>query len=213
MKRLLILSLALLMLLCGCKAEKNEETAKPAEVVAKAAQDGSIATSELKILSQEKRGDELITCYDPEKYYDLPVRQFDNGVAAFHLETDYSYSELIDELGETGIVATGSATGIREGHLSEANAYTITEFTVDKLYYGEENAAVIRVQECYALASQSGRTFYRCVIGTCKPMRNDSPMLLLLKYQNGVYLPIIDPISLENPTEKGAELLEKLNIQ
>ena len=209
MRRFLIILTVVLLLLIGCAAAEKENAV--ADV--KPAQDGSVATSRVKILSQEKRGEELVTCYDPAMCYELPVRQFETAIAAYHLERDYTSQELTDLLGEDGIVVEGTATGIREGHLSETDAYTITEFAVEAIHYGEENASTVRVRECLSLVSQNGRAFYRCIkAGSCRPLRNDTPVVLILVYENGAYVPIIDPISVEAPSEKGAEILNKFGI-
>lgn len=210
MKRIGILAMIAVLLLsvCGCSAKNAGAEQKGSNY----AQDGSISSEDVRILSQEKIGDELITCYDPTEIYGLPVRQLEEDAVPMMLAGEEPVEALVGQLGEDGIVAIGYASGFREAHTSPSFAYTMTDFSVSELILGEEISSRIRLRECYALTSDDGWSFYRCVTGKCVPLQNEVPVLVMLEWSADHYAPICEPVILSTPTERGRQILEFFRI-
>lgn len=71
-----------------------------------------------------------------------------------------TYSRVMEELGEGGIIAAGYATGKRKSVYNQGSFYTKTSFVVTEVYKGRLKPSTIELHEAYAVLEKMGERYY-----------------------------------------------------
>lgn len=71
-----------------------------------------------------------------------------------------TYSRVMEELGENGIIAAGYATGKRKSVYNQGSYYTKTSFVVTEVYKGRLKPSTIELHEAYAVLEKFGERYY-----------------------------------------------------
>ena len=99
------------------------------------------------------------------------------------------WSEIKNAMGEDGLIVAGSAYGIREGYCDKG--YTLTNFNIQKVYYGNESNSVIKIKERFVARSIEGRNYLYSINGEHTFLKDQQSVILFLAksktIENGYY--------------------------
>ena len=101
------------------------------------------------------------------------------------------WSEIKNAMGEDGLIVAGSAYGIREGYCDKG--YTLTNFNIQKVYYGNELNSVIKIQEQFIASSRDNRNYIYSVTGSHTLLKDHQLVVLFLAKSNELkneYIPV-----------------------
>lgn len=164
---------------------------------------------------------EIHPLYENEKVFFFPDQDFsqikkEENKMMDGLDLPRTYQELMDSLGENGVIVIGHAVGIREAHVA-TNKTTLTDFSVERVLYGNIATSKIKIQESYCPIIKEDTDSYIYYFGNWKTMlKNDRRTLLYLKpskNHEGIYLtcyyelPLPEDYAVYDPTYL-AELLD-----
>ena len=139
----------------------------------------------------EKTEDGYVFCYDPEDLSEWTVYQIERDELTEYAEpSDTNYSDLMIGLGEDGIIVAGKAQGERRSYQekskyaypdSEFDAYTFTEFKIEKVFYGNIEEKVIQIRERYGPVIEKDRVYVQYPVIHKTRLVNDETVLMFLK--------------------------------
>ncbi len=92
-----------------------------------------------------------------------------------------TYSSVMEDIGEDGIIVAGYATGMRESVWSRRGSYTRTDFVVTDVYRGELTEFEIKIRENYAVLEQGGERFFHSRESIKEWLQNDIQVLVFLE--------------------------------
>ncbi len=172
-----ILIIALLISLCGCKATDplyGEDSAKVDTYIEKTEPGDSTEDSPQTAPEPEK----TTLRYEAEDLKGVPLSKATENVT---LSIFYAtFSAVKKGLGETGSIIAGRAFGTRES--PAPNYFTLTSFTVEKVYWGKDVPSEITVIEPYVLRYDEDNNPRILTYGyECDQLENDLPTLLFIQ--------------------------------
>lgn len=92
------------------------------------------------------------------------------------------YSDLMEEIGENGVIAAGYATGMRESFWKQSERYTMTDFVITDVYRGAVAQKNIKIKEDYAVILKGdARVFKGRHSDKFFHLKNDLQVLVFLK--------------------------------
>lgn len=171
MKRFLIwiLMLVVLFSICGCNNSATPES--------------ELLDVESSFKTEQSKGNEEKEPmrFEEKVLYGLPTVDNENAELRPFPET---LEEMLDRLGENGSIAAGYPAGTRESYSDQIA--TLTDFAVEKVYWGAELPAQIKVKEKYALRTDSAGKMYIEERGyDSSRLANDQAALLFLMPSTG----------------------------
>lgn len=129
-------------------------------------------------ISSRKVWGEVVTEHEA---VDLDLYSEKNDDLALYEAPPNTYEDVMAKVGEKGLVVAGRAHGSREGHYETGvDAYTLTSFTVEHVFYGETDTSEIEVVEGYAMIEEEGKTYCYVPSGYTTKLKNDQLVLLYL---------------------------------
>ncbi len=172
-----VLIIVILLSLNGCKATDplyGEESAKVDTYSEKTEPGDSTEDSSQTAPEPEK----TTLRYEAEDLEGVPLSETtDTGMRSIFPAT---LSAMKEELGETGSIIAGRAFGTRES--PAPNNFTLTSFSVEKVYWGKDVPSEITVIERYALRYDEDNNPYLFTYGyECDQLENDQPTLLFIQ--------------------------------
>ena len=143
--------------------------------------------------SVEQIGEDRVTRYEDQDLSKLP--HFKDTMSV-RLPVSTTYEDLMKWVGEDGLIVAGYATGIREGHRN--GAYTLTDFKIQKAYFGNSSTDLLKVQESFVAISEEGRNYIYYSDDELTCLKNDQMVLLCLAETEttGIYWPVYYEIPL-----------------
>ncbi|MBQ3084912.1 MAG: hypothetical protein IJC46_05630 [Clostridia bacterium] len=108
----------------------------------------------------EQVGNETVVTFDLETCAAFPTQTTEDLGTYVTIDEETSYSDLMEWIGEDGIIVAGYVTGLRESHTSDYQlGYTLTKFQITDLYYGDAPSE-IRIKEPYCLKADENNEWY-----------------------------------------------------
>ena len=173
------------------QAEIKEEAKEPAASPEKTeASENKTEQKEENTAPQSERKNEENTTAEQEKipvyqsnaegslvfdFDDMQLTQFvdENGaVVIYNAEKTYyfppeymHYSDLMEEIGEDGVIVAGYATGMRESFWKQSVRYTLTDFVITDVYRGAVAQKTSRSRKTMRSYWKETHVFLRDVIG------------------------------------------------
>ena len=217
-----VLMLTLLISMCGCRRNRNEDflEAAPAPITISDSKEDSQEESKeeadpaekidygntamgpetlkpgeqppINFESAEQVGEDFVTQYEDQDLSAFP--KFYNTMGSY-LPIAETESDLMKRLQDGGVLVAGYATGLREGHTK--GTYTLTNFIVEKVYYGSCSSS-IKVEESFVVKSENGCNYVDYFGLDYSMLKNNQPVLLCLAKtkKEGVYWPVYFEIPL-----------------
>ena len=139
-------------------------------------------------LSTEETEQGQVIRYQDQDWSDMP-EYTDPFVAK--AEMPKTWSRIMQLIGEDGLIVAGYASGIREGYSDKV--YTLTDFNIQKVYYGNELNSVIKIQEQFIASSRDNRNYIYSVTGSHTLLKDHQLVLLFLAKSNELkneYIPV-----------------------
>lgn len=213
MKVTVLLFIVLTLLgLCGCQANKPQAEGSPDVLTApnfpnEKEQEGVIMDAVQAV------GGTAVPAYDPKDYADLPTRT--NTTAILSDTTPKTTAQLQEQLGTSGLIVSGYATGNRISYDEDGAFYTKAQFIIDRVFLGSVSpGTTITVSEGYVVRENKKETFIYAYDPEHSYLQNDEYVLLIAKPSKlapGCYTPIHNPLPIATDcAEWSEEYLDRL---
>ena len=218
-----VLMLTLLISMCGCRRNRDEDflEAAPAPITISDSKEDSQEESKeeadpaekidygntamgpetlkpgeqppINFESAEQVGEDFVTRYEDQNIDKLP--QFEDTFGS-RLPVPDTFSRLMKWVGENGLIVAGYATGVREGH--RKGSYTLTDFIIQKVYYGTPSTNQLKIRESFVAISEEGRNYIYYSDYKYSLLKNNQLVLLCLAETKtaGIYWPVYYEIPL-----------------
>lgn len=139
----------------------------------------------------EKTENGIVFRYNSEDVSEWKVDKIEKDETTEYLDpSSINYSRLMKRLGEDGVIVAGKAQGKRRSYQekpkyqypdSEFDAYTFTEFKIEKVFYGNIEEKVIQIRERYGPVIEKDRVYLQYPVVHMTQLIDGETVLMFLK--------------------------------